>query len=396
LVAEDARAREVLDARPLAGVRVLDLSRLLPGPFATLVLADLGAQVDKIEDPAGGDYLRMMPPLDDGMCSVFRMLNRGKRSAILDLKKPAGRDAFLRLVPRYDVLVESFRPGVLQRLGLGYEVLAEANPGLVYCAISGYGQTGPLSGRAGHDLNYLARAGVLGLTGPEGNAPQVPGVQLADIGGGGLFALVGILSALEARHRTGRGRMVDVSMCEGALTFAAFGIGAWLGGQRDPRGGAVLMGGIAPYNTYATKDGRAVSLGALEPKFWFAFCQGVGLEPGMDALMPGPHQAEWKARVADKIAERTRDEWESFAAAHDCCLEPVLDPDEVVADPQHTFRKMFVGAAGAAAPQIRTPLAPPARGARAPAQGEHTVAVLEEAGFRETEIAALRDAGATR
>ncbi|MDQ3036341.1 MAG: CoA transferase, partial [Myxococcota bacterium] len=176
-------ASQDLERRPLSGLRVLDLSRLLPGPFATMILADLGARVDKVEDPAGGDYLRFMPPMvgdpaeGTPMNTAFHLLNRGKRSAVLDLKKPEGQDALRRLIPRYDVLIESFRPGVMARLGLGYETLREAHPGLVYCAITGYGQDGPAAQRAGHDIGYLARAGVLGLTGPEQGPPQVPGVQ---------------------------------------------------------------------------------------------------------------------------------------------------------------------------------------------------------------------------
>ncbi|MFW5921306.1 MAG: CaiB/BaiF CoA transferase family protein [Polyangiales bacterium] len=386
------------DDRPLAALRVLDLSRLLPGPFATMMLADMGAQVDKVEDPGGGDYLRLMPPQVEGMNAVFHALGRGKRSLVLDLKKPEGRDALLRLLPRYDVMVESFRPGVLERLGLGWDTLHEAHPGLVVAAITGYGKDGPMAGRAGHDLNYLARAGVLGMTGPEDGPPQVPGVQMADIGGGAMFALGGLLAALYARERTGEGRYVDVSMCEGSLAFATFGLMSRFGGMQTPRGGDVLMGGIAPYNTYATKDGEAVTLGALEPKFWNAFCAGVGLEADMSALAPGPHQKEWKDKLTAIFAERTREQWIAFAEQHDCCLEPVLHPDEVTDDAQHRARGVFVkGPAEAGGlPQPRTPLGTPAEGARAPAQGEHTREILGEAGFSDDEIEALAGAGATK
>jgi len=387
----------VHEERPLAGIRVLDLSRLLPGPFATMVLADLGAQVDKVEDPAGGDYLRLMPPLVGSMNATFHALNRGKRSLVLDLKRPDGREAFSRLAARYDVLVESFRPGVMKRLGLGYDALAERNPRLVYCAITGYGQTGPLADRAGHDLNYLARAGVLGVSGPTGGPPQVPGVQVADVGGGALFAVAGVLAALEARHHTGRGRFVDVSMCEGALAFGLYGIGNRLAGVATPAGDDVLTGGIAPYGTYLTKDGRAVSLGALEPKFWTAFCVAVGIPPDLQALALGPHQAEWKSRLAGIFAGRTRDAWAEFARAHDVCLEPVLDPEELPGDEQHASRGIFLeGPTGDGSfPQPRTPIARPAA-APAPRQGEQGPAVLADAGFGPEEIAALQAAGATR
>ncbi|MFW5875529.1 MAG: CaiB/BaiF CoA transferase family protein [Myxococcota bacterium] len=383
------------DHPPLHGIRVLDLSRLLPGPYATMVLADLGARVDKVEDPSGGDYMRVMPPQVEGMGSVFHALNRGKRSVVLDLKKPEGRDAFLELVPQYDVLLESFRPGVMSRFGLGYEQLRDANPRLVYAAITGYGQDGPLAGRAGHDLNYVGRAGLLGFTGPEDRPPQVPGVQIADIGGGALFGAIGVLAALQERERTGRGRFVDVSMCEGSLAFTMFGLMSRLGGMQAPRGGDVLMGGIAPYQTYETKDGQHVTLGSLEPKFWSAFCTGVGIEPAMDALAPGPHQAGWKSKLAQIFAQRTRAEWEAFAEKHDCCLEPVLQPEELLTDPQHTARGVFLdGPGGLKLPT--TPAGRPARAAGAPAQGEHTDEVLREAGLSEERMKALREAGAIR
>ena len=358
-----------------------------------MVLADLGAQVDKVEDPAGGDYLRLMPPQVAGMNAVFHALNRGKRSVVLDLKKVEARAAFLELVAGYDVLVESFRPGVLDKLGLGYAVLAEKNPRLVYCAITGYGQTGPMALRAGHDLDYLARAGVLALTGPEGGAPQVPGVQVADIGGGALFAVAGILAAIVARGVTGRGRLVDVSMCEGALSFGIFGLMSRYGGMGTVGGADVLGGGIAPYNTYRTKDGKSVALGALEPKFWMAFCAGVGLPLDVEALVPGAHQAECKRKVAELIAARTRDEWATFAEQHDCCLEPVLEPHELLDDPQHKAREMFTTATlagGASLPIPRTPIAAAGQQATpAPAQGAHTREVLVEAGLTEPELAAL-------
>lgn len=387
---------QTLRARPLTGLRVLDLSRLLPGPFASLVLSDLGASVDKVEDPGAGDYLRNMPPLVGGMCASFHVLNRGKRSVVLDLKQKAGQEAFLELVPRYDVLIETFRPGVMDRLGLGYAALRARAPGLVYCAITGYGQTGPLAHHAGHDINYLARAGALGLTGPEEGSPQVPGFQVADIGGGALFAVSGILAALHARHATGEGRFVDVSMCEGSMLFGVFGIASALGGMAFLHGSGPLAGGIAPFSTYRTKDDRFVALGALEPKFWMAFCVGVGIEAGMDALMPGPHQAEWKARLRAIFERRTLAEWVEFAKLNDCCLEPVLVPSELAGDPQHAARQMLKTLPtrdGTPLPQIRVPIAePPATGA-APERGEHTAVILREAGLDDARIARLRADG---
>jgi crotonobetainyl-CoA:carnitine CoA-transferase CaiB-like acyl-CoA transferase len=383
---------------PLSGVRVLDLSRLLPGPFATLVLADLGATVDKIEDAQGGDYLRHLPPQVAGESVAFHLLNRGKRSCVLDLKKAEARAAFLRLVPRYDVLFDQFRPGVLERLGLGHAVLREANPRLVICALTGYGQTGPLAQRAGHDIDYLARAGVLGAQGPADAPPAVPGFQLADVSGG-LWCAIAILGALRERDRTGHGAVLDIAMTDGALGFASTTLASALAGLPVRRGDEVLSGGIAPYNTYATKDGGFVALGALEPKFWMGFSAAVGLEGSMEALMPGPHQVALKRKVADVIAGRTRAEWEAFAKDHDVCLEPVLRPEELGADPHLAARGVFYELATprGPVPQLRLPVTPrDATPTPPPRSGEHTRAILGEAGLSETEIDALIAAGAAR
>ena len=377
---------------------MLDLTRLLPGPFASLVLADLGAQVDKIEDTGAGDYLRLAPPLVGDTSGLFLALNRGKRSCCLDLKKASAQAAMLRMVERYDVLFEQFRPGVLDRLGLGHAKLLERNPRLVVCALTGYGQDGPLAQRAGHDINYLARAGVLGFQGPTGAPPQPPGFQLADVGGG-LWSVIGILAALHERARTGTGRVVDVSMVEASMGFASASFGQLLAGHVPARGDESLTGGIGIYGAYATKDGRHVSLGALEPKFWMAFCAGAGLEADLSAVMPGPHQAALKEKLRALFASRTRAEWEEFSRKHDCCLEPVLEPGELRGDEQLKARGLFFemdspwGRIG----QMRTPLA--ARGAEhapPPRLGEHTDAILREAGLDAAAIAAMRAEGAAR
>jgi crotonobetainyl-CoA:carnitine CoA-transferase CaiB-like acyl-CoA transferase len=392
----DRAARSADAPSPLAGIKVLDWTRLLPGPFATMVLGDLGAQVDKLEDLQGADYLRHIPPLIGDTSSIFLALNRNKRSACLDLKKASGRDAFLALVRSYDVLVEQFRPGVLERLGVSHAKLLEANPRLVVCALTGYGQTGPLAKRAGHDLNYLARAGVLGFQGPTNGPPAVPGVQMADVGGG-LWSVIGVLSALAEREKTGRGQVVDVAMVEASMPFAIASFGLGFGGTPARRGDEPLIGGIAPYNTYATKDGRAVALAALEPKFWMAFCAGVGIEPKLEALVPGAHQAAIKESLQAIFLGKTRDEWAAFGAQHDCCLEPVLEPGEVAGDAHLAAREMFftMDSPWGAIPQMRTPLTPPgAKHAPPPRTGEHTEAILREAGIQPDAIAKLRAEGA--
>lgn len=383
----------------LVGVRVLDLTRLLPGPVATLTLADLGARVDKLEDPSPGDYLRAMPPTRGDTSAAYLALNRDKRSVVVDLKRPEGAALLRRMIPRYDVVVEGFRPGVLARLGCSHDEMLALHPGLVVCAITGYGQTGPLAKRAGHDINYLARAGVLGATGPADGPPQVSGAQMADVAGGALWAVIGVLAALRARDATGEGSVVDVAMCEGSIPLAAFALApAVVGDPAAPRGRNHLDGGIAAYNTYRTADGRHVSLGALEPKFWTAFAAAAGLDPSLDALVAGEHQPALRARVAEAFAARTRDEWEQFARAHDCCLEPVLDASELPGDPQHAARGVFFpmdDGAGGTVTVFRTPVGAGAAVAHLPARaaGADTDAVLRDAGIGDDQVAALRRDG---
>jgi alpha-methylacyl-CoA racemase len=386
------------EGQPLAGIKVLDLSRLLPGPLASLVLADLGAQVDKIEDAAAGDYLRVMPPHIGDTSSVFLALNRNKRSAVLDLKNAKGKEAFLRLVRGYDVVLEQFRPGVLDRLGLGHAKLLAENPRLVVCALTGYGQTGPLKDRAGHDLNYLARGGVLGLMESPNGAPAMPGFQLADVSGG-LYSVIGIMGALMERARTNKGQIVDVAMIETAMPFAIFGFGLAFGNHAPKPGGEGITGGIAPYHTYTTKDGRAMALGSLEPKFWMTFARTIDHEVDMSDLVPGPHQAALMEKLRGVFAQKTQAEWVQFASERDCCLEPVLSVEEARHDPHLVARKMFFDLPSAAGPipQMRTPLTPVDRAhSPPPNQGEHTDAIFADGGFSADEIADLRSAGAIR
>ena len=380
---------------PLRGVRVLDLSRLIPGPFCTLILSDLGASVDKLEDPHVGDYLRVFPPLKNGLSGRFNALNRDKRSLCLDLKRPEGRDALLRLVRGYDVVVESFRPGVLDKLGVGWPALSRENPRLVMLSISGYGQDGPLRDRAGHDLNYLALGGVLGLAGPPDRPPPTPAIQLADIAGGALFGAVGILAALYERERTGAGQQVDVSMCEGALAFCIPDLGNFdASGQPPRRGGELLNGGAACYGVYRTKDGRFLAVGALEPKFWAAFNQAIGRPVDHSELVgDAATQARVHAEIQAILAEKTRDEWEAILTG-DVCVEPVLAPEELREHPQHRARGLFFDLDGLG--QTRTPLGRSDGHRPPPGLGADGAAILGEAGFGADEIARLRAAGITK
>ena len=384
--------------QPLTGLRVLDLSRLIPGPLATLVLADLGATVDKIEDPGQGDYLRHMPPQIAGRNPAFELLNRGKRSLVLDLKHAEGREALLEIVGSYDVLFEQFRPGVLTRLGLDPKTLRAKHPRLVIASLTGYGQTGPLAHRAGHDLNYLARAGLLGAQGPANAAPQVPGFQLADVSGG-LWSVIAILAALRERDRTGEGAWLDVAMSEGTLHFATTSIGAAIAGEPGLRGDEALTGGLAVYGVYATADARHVAFAALEPKFWMAFCSEHGLTPSLGDLAPGPHQAELRERLAAVFASRTLEAWCAWSTTHDLLVEPVLRPDEALADEHLRARGVVFEreANGAPTLDVRTPVTPrdlPLRAA--PAPGENTREALLDAGMPKDRVEQLFNLGVVR
>jgi crotonobetainyl-CoA:carnitine CoA-transferase CaiB-like acyl-CoA transferase len=382
-------------AHALEGIRVLDLSRLLPGPFLTMILADMGADVVKIEDPRVGDYLRAFPPGKGGMSGRYLAVNRGKRSLALDLKPPAGRDAFLRMAERADVIVESFRPGVMDRLGVGFEALSARNPKLVMCSISGYGATGPYVLRAGHDLNYIAIGGVLAMTAEaRGRGPAMPGVQIADMAGGGLWGATSVLGALVARERTGKGAHLDVSMTEGAMALLIAELGNLDCGAHPTRGAETLNGALACYGVYRCKDERFLSVGALEPKFWLAFNQAIGRAHGSIADIAGDDkvQAKVRAEIQAIVETRTRDEWLPILAQHDCCCEPVLELDELEEHPQHVARGVFFTIDGGAAGkivQLRTPVGAPARPTPPPKLGEQSKAVLADYGFSTDEIASL-------
>jgi len=357
---------------PLDGIRVLDLTRLLPGAFCTLLLADMGADVIKVEEPGSGDYMRWTPPLVDGQSVLFNALNRNKRSITLNLKSDAGREALLGLVDRSQVLVEGNRPGVMDRLRLGWNVLHSRNPRLVMCSITGYGQDGPYASRAGHDLNYMAIAGVLGLNGSRDGPPLPLPVQVADIGGGGLQPAVAILGALVDVQRGADGRWLDISMTDGAISWLSMAFAARAGGETVARGDQRLDGRYACYRVYECKDGRYYSVAALEPKFWSSLCQALERPD----LVAG-HLSEDIAVQAEleKIFQaRTRDEWQEKLGELEVCCEPVLDLDEVPSHPQIAARHS---------------LEPPSR-REAPALGQDTDEVLSELGYDRAGIDAMR------
>jgi len=380
-----------MDSHPLRSLRVLDLSRLLPGPYASRILADFGAEVIKIERPGEGDWLRYVPPLEDGESLLFRALNRGKKSLTLNLKADEGRTIFLRLVETADVLLEGFRPGTMERLGLGYERLAQVNPRLIYCALTGYGSEGPYRNRPGHDLNYIGLAGLLDLTGPRDGPPTIPGTPIADIAGA-LWAVIGILLALAARERTGKGQRIEGSLLGAALASLPFAVARHAGGQPMTRGGSDLTGGVVCYNIYETADGRYVTLAALEPEFWAGFCHAVGREDllGEQFAQAVPGNPAFEA-LRDLFRTRTREEWAEVFAGVDTCCEPVYTVAEAVeSEPVRALG--LLGQAGLL-PPLRSSAWPIRTPTPAPALGQHTEPILAELGHDGAAVTRLRDRG---
>ena len=392
-----------MSAGPLEGLRVLDLTRLLPGGYATCLMADLGADVVKVEEPGRGDYIRWMPPPAGDASAGHVALNRNKRSVTLNLKTPEGRDVFKELVPSFDVVVESFRPGVMDRLGIGWATLSELHPALVYCAITGYGQDGPRSAAAGHDVDYAAYSGVLGITGEPGGRPVVPGVQVGDLGGGGMAAVIAILVALRKRDATGAGDFCDVSMTDGLVSWLSMHAAAFVATGEIPRRGDMHLSGAHPcYRVYPAADGW-LAVGALEPQFWAALCAAID-RPDLtdDGFATGERRDEVIAALEELFSSRTRAQWMEHFGDADVCVAPVNYLAEVFADEQVLHRGMVVEGrlrdgrewrhvgvpvklAGAPGDVLRRP---------APELGEHTDEVLGAAGVGPERLAELRALGA--
>jgi crotonobetainyl-CoA:carnitine CoA-transferase CaiB-like acyl-CoA transferase len=388
---------EVRDgSRPLSGYRILDLSRLLPGGFATALLADLGAEVIKIEEPKRGDYMRWGTPRIGERSAHSWITDRNKRSVALNLKHPDGVAAFMALVDRADAVVESFRPGVMDRLGIGYEVLHKRSPGLVVCSLSGYGQDGPLAAVAGHDVNYIGRAGLLSITGTA-ERPVIPGVQIADLAGGALMSLVGLLAALVRARDTSEGDHVDVSMTDSAFALLSIHLGDHLADGRVPTAEGFALNGRYPcYNVYECADGRWLTVGALEEKFWKALCE----EAGASELAATRFDETAVPRWRDLFRCRPRDEWLQRLGP-DTCTGPVNDISEALEDPQLIHRRMMIeledpeaGPYGQLATPIKMREHPAAITGLAPGLGADTRQYLAEAGFAADEIEGLIESGA--
>ncbi len=353
--------------QPLTGVLVLDFTTLLPGPLATLMLAEAGAEVIKIERP-GGEDMRAYPPYFDGFSAGFALLNRGKRSLVLDLRKDEERERLMALVSRADVLVEQFRPGVMERLHLGYEEARKLNPRLVYCSITGYGQQGPRAQEAGHDLNYIGNTGLLALQPGPADRPVVPPALVADIAGGSFPAVLNILLALRQRDQTGQGCHLDIAMADAMFTFAWYALAVGQATGRYPGPGELRLAGGSPrYQLYPTADGKLVACAALEQKFWVAFTAAIELAGDLVNDLADP--AATRAAVAAVVAGKTADQWRPRLAAADCCATIVSTLEEALADPHFVGRGLFAhrlaGASGQTMAALPLPIAPAFRAAPA-------------------------------
>lgn len=329
---------------PLSSLRILDLSRLLPGPYCSMFFSDFGAEVIKIEEPNLGDYVRWNDTKVGENSAVFHSLNRNKKSVTLNLKTEKGKEVFRKLVETSDIVLESFRPGVMDRLGIGYEDLKKINPGIIYCAITGYGQDGPYAQMPGHDINYQSYAGLLGLQGHVEGPPVISAIQIADIGGGSQMATIGILIALQARNQTGEGQFVDIAMRDGVMSWMqSMYPDYFVNNKVLEKGKLRLGGGKACYYAYETADERYLSVGALEEKFWKVFCTEIEAPHLIEKLnAPFEEQMQMKAEIAAIIKKKSLEEWNVIFEGKDACVSPILNIDEVVHDPQVKARNMVI------------------------------------------------------
>lgn len=388
---------------PLEGIRVLDLSRVIAGPFCTQLLADYGAEVIKVEDRQGGDPSRMQSPLINGTGGLFYLVNRNKKSLALDLKQEAGREVLRRLARESDILIEQFRPGVMDKLGLGYESLKAINPRLIYCSLSGYGQTGPMSSAPSHDLNFQSLAGMALLNGRPGETPLVPPVTLMALAGGSLYAVAAIMMSLYQRTRTGEGQYCDVAILDGTVSLTVALLAERAGwGSLPRRGEGILAGGFACYNIYAASDGGYISLAAVEGKFWKDLCAEMGHPEFAAAQWDPSRQEDIKSSLQGYFLTRTRREWEEHFADSDICFSPLLDLDEMCRHPQIEARDMITRLEDFVRPGLDLCLTGlPIKMSAGPGQikpefaalGEQNEEILRQLGYSEEEMQRLQEQG---
>ncbi len=397
---------------PLAGIKVLDLTKLAPGPFCTMILGDLGADVIRVEEPGPPTGRRAEQAGKAGTegpgasfaSSPFNALNRNKRSIGLNLKSGPGREVFLRMVQRADVLVQEYRPGVAERLGIGYEQMAIRNPRMIYCAITGYGQDGPYRNLVGHDLNYIATAGVLSILGRPGQLPTIPHNLIADYAAGGMQGAIGILAALMARNRTGGGQYVDISMMDGSVALLAQTFSSFFANGRLPKPGETPLDGAIPnYNVYETKDGKIITIGAIEPWFFANLCRALGCEDFIEHEYNSAKRAEIHEFFTRTFRTRTRDEWFEILSKTDICVGKMNTLDEVESDPQVRARKMIVeldGPDGLKVKQVGISVklseTPGSIRSLAPKLGQHTNEIMRDLGYSDAQIEKWRQEGAIK
>jgi len=386
---------------PLEGFLVLDLSQRLPGSLCTQLLADLGADVIKIENPGGGDGFRWTPPLIKAYGSFFHVLNRNKRGMTLDLRQPAGRTVFLKLAARADVLLESFRPGWMKEIGLGYDDLKTRNPRLVYCSLTGFGQDGPSRDRPAHDIDFLAVSGILSLIGEKGGRPALPAVQFAGAGGG-LSTAMGIMAALLQREKNGKGEYLDMAVLDGLTPFLGLVMSQYMtDGHLPERGKTLVGGGYAFYNVYETRDGKFIVLGCLEEKFWETFCKTIRREDLIaEQFAPEPRRQAIIEELRILFLEKTRDEWLEHFGGQDLCFSPVNSLEEALKDPQIEERGLWFKAFHPSEGEIPQQAFPvkfsgrrPGWRSHPPGLGEHTKSILRDIGYSEKEISELGASG---